>query len=160
MCKNKSFSMHLLPMNSPEWGDPGKHPKKIFQLGEGNDSVSLCSKGMLKPFVPCMLTKHFSVSGSRLVPLFLTLFSSPDKECTHPFGYQKALFPTAPYPAPSPPPPLAYQLLSCHCSNVAMSFLLGGFHLPHFSRQTLSPARPANKTKRLGLGTKGAEVEA
>lgn len=96
------FSMFVLPMNSPEWGNPGKLPKKMFQLGEGNYSVSLWREGMLKPFVPCTLTNYFSVSGSRLLLLFLILLSSLDKECPHTFGYQKTLFPIASYPAPSP----------------------------------------------------------
>lgn len=78
--------MPLLPINSPEQGDSGKLPKKMFQLGEGNDSVSLWREGELKPFVPCMLTKYFNVSGSRLLPLFLIFIFH--LECPHPFGHQ------------------------------------------------------------------------
>ena len=134
------FSMCLLPINSPEWGDPGKHPKKMFQLGEGNDSVSLWREGVLKPFVPCTLTKYFHVSGSRLLPVFLTLLSRPDKECPHPFGYQKALFPTASYPAPSPHShwptssfPATAPMLPCHSTwvpSICPTFPGGPLPLP------------------------------
>lgn len=41
-----------------------------------------------------------------------------------------------------------------------MSLCPAGFHLPFSLSQTLSPARSANRMKRLGFGAKRAEVGA